>query len=131
MICQKAHNEHYNEVPKIPPAQTTQAKSKVIKPASTWRQDVQHRRSVSLQASSSKQRPDESEQSEGEFWEQRETRAASDRFGKRPRTKVHHESPERFVSYPEKKAKEQLKKEKTRKEQREEADKNEDNHQNQ
>ena len=110
--------EHYMKVPQIPPEKTTQAKSKVIKPASAWRQDVEHRKSVSLKASSSRQRPIESEQSEDEFWRERETRPATDRFGKRPRTTVRLESPKRFVSYPEKQAKEQLKKEKTRKEQR-------------
>jgi hypothetical protein len=62
------------------PAQSTQPKSKVTKPVS--RQDTEHRRSVSLQASSSKQRPEDSEQSEGELWRERETRTASDRFGK-------------------------------------------------
>ena len=106
-ICQQAYMEHQMKVPKIPTAQTTQAKSKVTKPASAWRQDVEHRRSVSLQASSSKQRPDEQEESEDDLWRKRETRPASDRFGKRPRTKVHDESP-----------KDQPKKEKTRREQR-------------
>ena len=71
-----------------------------------------------MRASSSKQRPDEQEESEDDLWRERETRPASDRFGRRPRTKVHDGSPKRFVSYPEKTAKEQLKKEKTRKEQR-------------
>ena len=105
MICQKAHMGHYMRVPQIPHEKTTQAKSKVIKPASAWRQDVEHRKSGSLKASSSRQRPNESEQSEDEFWRERETRPASDRFGKRPRTKVRLQSPKRFVSYPEKNAK--------------------------
>ena len=80
------------KVPKIPP-KTTQAKSKVTKPASAWRQDVEHRNSVSLRASSSKQRLEEREESGDEFCRKRETRPASDRFGKRPRTKVYDGSP--------------------------------------
>ena len=98
--------EHQIKVPKIPP-KTTQAKSKVIKPEGERRQEVERKRSVSLRASSSKQRPEEQEESGDEFWRKRETRPASDRFGKRPRTKVHDDSP-----------KEQPKQEKTRREQR-------------
>ena len=52
-ICQLTYMEHNMKVPKIPP-KTTQAKTKVTKPESAWRQDVEHRRSVSLKASSSK-----------------------------------------------------------------------------
>ena len=89
------------KVPKIQ-QKTTQAKSKVTKP-----EDDRKRRSESLKASSSKQRPDEQEESGDDFWRKRETRPASDRFGKRPRTKIHDDSP-----------KEQPKQEKTRREQR-------------
>jgi hypothetical protein len=83
--CQKAFMEHQMKIPKLP--QTTQAKSKVTKP------DVE-RRSVSLRASSSKQ-VKESEDSEVEFWDERETRPKGDRVGKRPRTKIYKNSPTR------------------------------------
>ena len=99
--------EHKMKVPKVKTEKTTQAKTKVTKPESAWRQDAEHRRSVSLQASSSKQRPDEQEESEDDLWRKRETRTTSNRFGKRPRTKVRDES-----------SNEQPRKEKTRKEQR-------------
>jgi hypothetical protein len=93
--------EHQMKFPKIP-TRTTQPKSKVIKP-----EDERRRRSVSLRASSLKQRHDRPEESGDEFWKERETRPASDRFGKRPRTKVYDDSP-----------KEQPKQEKTRREKR-------------
>jgi hypothetical protein len=76
-----------HEVPKIP-SRTTQPKSKLTKP-----EDERRRRSVSLKASSSKQRPDEQEESGDEFWRERESREASDRFGKRPRTRIYDDSP--------------------------------------
>ena len=76
--CQQAFMEYQMKMPKIP--KTTQPKSKVTKPDD-------ERRSVSLKASSSR-KIKEQEDSEGEFWEERETRPASDRFGKRPRTKI-------------------------------------------
>ena len=72
------------KMPKIP-ERTTQPKPKVTKPDD-------ERRSVSLKASSSR-KIKEQDDSEGEFWEERETRPASDRFGKRPRTKIYEDSP--------------------------------------
>jgi hypothetical protein len=82
--CQRAFMDYQMKMPKLP--KTTQPKSKVTKPD-------EERRSVSLRASSSKQRPDRQEESGDEFWKERETRKASDRFGKRPRTKIHEDSP--------------------------------------
>jgi len=77
--------EHQMKIPKLP--QTTKQKSKVTKPDD-------ERRSVSLRASSS--RPvKEPEDSEGEFWDERETRPKSDRVGKRPRTKIYEDSPKK------------------------------------
>ena len=113
--CQKAYQDYQMKFSKIPQERTTQAKSKLTKPESTWRKNLEHRKSVSLKASSSRQRPDEQEASGDEFWRERETRPVSDRFGKRPRVKVVEEGPKRFISDLEKKAKEQLKEKKMRK----------------
>ena len=107
--CQKAYQDYQRKLPKISQERTAQAKSKLTKPESTWRKDLEHRKSVSLKASSSRQRSDEQEESENEFWKETETRPAGDRFGQRPRVKVIEEGPKRFISNLEKKTKIQLK----------------------
>ena len=81
--CQQAFMEYQMKMPKLP--KTTQPKSKVTKPD-------KERRSVSLRASSSR-KVQEPEVSDEDFWEERETRPASDRVGKRPRTKIYDDSP--------------------------------------
>jgi hypothetical protein len=77
--CQRAFWEHQMKIPKS--TQTTKPKSKVTKPDD-------ERRSVSVRASSSKQ-VKEPEDSDVEFWDERESRPKEDRFGKRPRTQIY------------------------------------------
>ena len=103
--CQKAYQEYHMTTPKTPSEVrarnayqgTTQAKSKVSKPESRWREHLEHGRKVSLKEPSSSSRPrtEEQERSEERFWRERETRTVEDRFGKRrPRVKVFEEGPE-------------------------------------